>query len=135
MKITVSSPMPPGIERRGHPRLALELPCHLHPVSAGTGQLAGRTLNISRNGVLLVLDRARTSGQLPAVGDRVRLDLDLPTHRLLRCHGRVARVEAGGKQAPRVALSVARMEFCDKRRKPAAAAGGSEWNHVRNWLV
>ncbi len=126
--------LPPGIERRGHPRLALNLLCHLSAPGTKAARLSAWTVNISRSGVLLKLDGPGPWGDLPRVGAAVRLDVELPTHRYLRCHGRVVRVQSAESEPPRLALSVRRMEFCQNLRKPARAQE-ARWSQVKELLV
>ena len=126
--------MQPGIERRGHPRLPLELVCHLHSRNAKSWKALGRTVNVSRSGVLV---RLQTAGEhaVPALGSAIRVDIELPTRRLLRCHGRLVRVVNCEREGPLMALSVQRMEFRESLRKPVVAVSNARWSEVKELLM
>ena len=126
--------MPPGIERRAHPRLVLHLLCHLSAAGTKVGKLPACTVNISRAGVLLKLEGSGPWSDLPRVGATVRLDIELPTQRFLRCHGRVVRIQSVEGQPPRVALAVRRMAFHQNLRKPVVAQH-ARWSQVKELLV
>jgi hypothetical protein len=116
-------------ERRAHERVRLELTCY----EAGkvSELVMGRTLNVSRNGALLLWN-APADVQVPTPGDPLNVDLELPpgarTERCIRCRGQVVRVFIPENQPPRVAVAIVQMAFATrsrpmrKRRLPASSA-------------
>ncbi|MBL8609382.1 MAG: PilZ domain-containing protein [Myxococcales bacterium] len=80
-------------ERRRHVRRALYVPCR---VMFGTEVISRRGLDLSPRGILVA------SNVVVAVGERVRLAIDLPlTRSSLRTSGRVARVVHGRRETDR----------------------------------
>ncbi len=131
----MSSPLYPGIERRGHPRLALDLICHLQSCTTTHWKAAGRTVNISRSGVLVELERARTAPSPPPLGSRLRVDIELPARRILRCRGRLVRVVDSQGNGTLLAVAVERMEFRDQARKPVGGIQRARWSEVGGLLM
>lgn len=111
------------IERRAHPRVTVELRCY-NAAEKGQGVVA-RTINISRSGVLLLWDAAAGPEGLPAIGDALKVDVELPSEgrargrKCIRCRGRVVRVHMTEKRAPMVALAIGQMDFRDHEVSPA----------------
>ncbi|MGC8794450.1 MAG: PilZ domain-containing protein [Bryobacteraceae bacterium] len=134
-KLIVNSLTTPGIERRGHPRLALELACHLHSPANKSWKASGRTVNISRSGVLLKLQAPVSAHLVPALGSPLRVDIELPTKRLLRCHGRLVRMVDSATDGPVLAMAIQRMEFRESPRKPVVVAGNARWKQVKELLM
>jgi hypothetical protein len=133
--ITLNPALPPGIERRGHPRLPLDLLCQLGIPGPKPWKASGRTLNISRSGVLVKLDSLLAAPAAPVLGAALRVDIELPTKRYLRCHGRVVRVQASADEGPTLAVAVKRMEFRQSLRKPAMAVRNGNWRQVKEMLM
>ena len=104
-------------ERRAHERVRLELRCY----EAGkvSELVMGRTLNVSRNGALLLWN-ALADLRLPTPGDPLNMDLELPpgarTERCIRCRGQVVRVFIPENQPPRVAVAIVQMAFATRSR-------------------
>ncbi len=125
----MSNPMRRGIERRGRPRLPLELTCYLHSRSLKHWKIAGRTVNISRSGVLVRLKTTAVTQLPPPPGSHLCVDIELPTGRLLRCHGRLVRMTECRSDGTMLAAAIERMEFRPQASKPVAAvhqAGGGK---------
>lgn len=82
----------------------------------------GRTLNISRSGVLVVWERFQLFPEIPSLGTTLKLDLELPPNRYgrryLRCAGRIVRVHAAQGRNPHIAVSIEQIEFRGDVRKP-----------------
>lgn len=104
------------IERRGHPRLTLALPCHQLPGNGQARRPVGATVNLSRSGVLIAW-RTESTERIPTVGDVLKIDLELPANsfgnKCLRCRGAVVRVSKSEHGWPEVALSITQMDFQD----------------------
>jgi hypothetical protein len=117
------------IERRARSRVSVVLPCY----GVANSRLAiGRTVNISRKGVLLAW-RTTAAGGAPGPGDFLTFDLALPVgslgQRYIRCCGRVVRVQFLEGHDPWVALSITQMEFREHSagiRVRRAGAGDEE---------
>jgi hypothetical protein len=100
-------------QRRGM-RYDVQLPCQVLSPFRAFGDLSGVTLNMSRNGLLLSLDRGGLNFTLPQVGHAARLLLQLPAagaaqNRYLECLGRVVRIEDSASL--RVAFEFKRFQF------------------------
>lgn len=131
----MSNPLSPGIERRGHPRLALNLVCHLHARTPAHWKASGRTINISRSGVLLRLESPAGGASAPPLGSQLCVDIELPTRRLLRCHGRVVRLTDSHREGALLAIAIRRMEFREHARKPVGLVQRARWSDVRELLM
>lgn len=131
----MTKPLSPGIERRGHPRLALDLVCQLQSRSLKHWKSAGRTINISRSGVLLRLEPAPGSSPMPPLGSQLCVDIELPTRRLLRCHGRLVRLTDSQREGALLAVAIQRMEFREHARKPVGVVQKARWSEVRELLM
>jgi hypothetical protein len=79
-----------------------------------------RTVNISRNGALLLWNPAAGKGA-PEPGALLDVDLELPpgahSQKCIRCRGQVVRLQTPENQPVRVAMSIAQMTFV-KRGRP-----------------
>jgi c-di-GMP-binding flagellar brake protein YcgR len=120
------------IERRRHPRVSVELRCY--SAVERTGNIVARTINISRTGLLMLLEPSIAGGEVPKLGDSVKVDVELPSgvreRRCIRCRGQVVRVQVAVNRAPLVALAIDQMDFRNhenvpgaERRRPVARAG------------
>jgi hypothetical protein len=104
----------PPAERRAHTRLVLNLRC----VNANTRHRAdiGRTLNVSRTGMLIVWNAAAEQAA-PQVGDQLKIDVELPAsqapRRCIRCGGRVVRTQVIGFRTVQIALALTHMSLRD----------------------
>lgn len=99
-----------GRERRRHKRLPLELDCRLRTFGPSLPVFSGRTANISRGGVLLIL-RGEHTDRVLVEGATVTVEIYLPTGATLSCCGRVVRLERPGQQGIGVAVAIGRMEL------------------------
>jgi PilZ domain len=99
-------------ERRGRPRLAVELRCYSS--NRRKRWVVAHTVNLSRSGALLQWTDDPEHGP-PQPGEELKLDLELPHSRMvqrcLRCQGRVVWVRKQPGSRALVALSIARMSF------------------------
>lgn len=116
-KIAASRGTAQPADRRAYARMRLELRCY----EAGkiSEAMVGRTLNVSRNGALLLWN-SPAGLRVPAPGDPLDVDLELPpgacTVRCIRCRGQVVRVLRKEDQPPRVAVAIAQMTFASRSR-------------------
>ena len=102
------------INRRESPRIDIKLRCHVTSPALWT-RSAMCTENISRSGLLIVWQGEDGSMPLPAVGQIVTVEVELPANhgfgqKCIHCQGTVTRV-AEGADFPRVALQVNYMDF------------------------
>jgi hypothetical protein len=77
---------------------------------------ATHTENISRNGLLISWRGESGPLPLPAVGQIVTVDIELPANhsfgqKCIHCQGAVARVSEHGSESPLIALRVNYMDF------------------------
>ncbi len=107
-----------SVERRAHARVRLELRCY--EAGKQLGPVVARTLNISRNGALLLWNAAATGNRVPIAGEQLDVDLELPpgarTRKCIRFRGQVVRVLTPENQPPRVAVSIGQMSFAGRGR-------------------
>ncbi len=108
----------------------LELRCY---TVAGTRPrlLVGRTVNLSRTGLLMLWDATSAEAKTPKLGDLVKVDIELPAssvaRKCIRCRGRVVRVHMAEKRVPLIAVAISQMDFRDHEVEPTAfkrIAGG-----------
>jgi hypothetical protein len=103
------------MNRREDPRMEISLRCHIASPSFGQ-RGAMRTENLSRSGVLIAWRGEDGPLPLPAVGQILTVEVELPsTHgfgpKCIHCQGTVARVIEPEGDCPRVALRVNYMDF------------------------
>jgi len=108
--------MTPPELRRGV-RYEVQLPCQVESPFHAFQQLSGTTVNMSRNGLLLSVEKDETEGSLPEVGHAARILLELPAGgasrgRCVECLGRVVRVN-GPNPWTQVAFEFRRFQFTE----------------------
>jgi hypothetical protein len=105
------------MDRRASPRTPITAACRLRS-RAGGAIYAGRVESISRSAALVAITAAPAGCRIPAIGERVVVDVQLPrSHRFarkcLRCFGQVVRVMDDGAGLPQLALALTYMAFQD----------------------
>ena len=107
------------MNRRGHRRYEVGLPCTIFSIGSGGWLAAGRTVNISRSGMLIERDRSEDSPEAGAIPPHsaVRVDLELPNdfdahRRVLSCMGTVVenRPAPGSRTLLAIAINHMRIE-------------------------
>jgi hypothetical protein len=82
--------------------------------------MVARTLNVSRNGALLLWNPAGAR-KAPGPGELLDVDLELPpgarSQKCIRCRGQVVRVQRTENQPARVAMSISQMTFVARGRR------------------
>ena len=116
-----------SIERRRRPRFSTRLSCRVSPASKERAAFSGTVIDISRSGVLVVLNSAQISRVLRPDGV-VRVVIDLPRHpsfspRFLECAATVVRIVAAGAQTE-VAFEIGRMQV---KAQNAQATSTRDW--------
>lgn len=105
-----------NVNRRESPRIEIKLRCHVTSPALWM-RSAMHTLNISRSGVLVAWRGEDASPPVPAIGQIVTVEIELPVNhgfgqKCIHCQGTVARVSPPDQQDdPRVALRVNYMDF------------------------
>ena len=102
-------------ELRHKVRYDIQLPCEASSPFKAFDRLRGVTANVSRHGVLLLIERGATPGVMPRLGHAARILLRLPRSeepraRYVECLGRVVRLE-DREDARAVAFEFQRFEF------------------------
>ena len=103
------------INRRENPRIEIRLRCHV--TSPAVWLRAGmNTENISRTGILIGWRSLDTNLPLPAPGQIITVEIELPAHhgfgqKCIHCQGLVMRVAGNDPDCPKVALRVNYMDF------------------------
>ncbi len=104
-----------NINRRESPRIEIKLRCHVtSPALWAQGTMV--TENISRSGLLIGWRGDGTALPVPAVGQIVTVEIELPANhgfgqKCIHCQGTVMRVTPAEADYPRVALQVNYMDF------------------------
>jgi hypothetical protein len=104
-----------NINRRESPRIEIKLRCHVTSPALWV-RSAMYTENLSRSGVLVAWCGDGMRIPVPAIGQIVTVDIELPAHhgfgqKCIHCQGAVARIVGGDTESPRVALCVNYMDF------------------------
>jgi PilZ domain len=100
--------------RRESPRIDIKLRCHI--TSPALENAAVYTENISRSGLLIGWNGGEPIAVLPAIGQIVTVEIELPAHhgfgqKCIHCQGTVIRVAQPGADGAYVALRVNYMDF------------------------
>jgi hypothetical protein len=103
-----------NINRRESPRIDINLRCHVASPALWM-QSSMYTENISRSGVLVAWRGADNTIPVPAFGQIITVEIELPAHhgfgqKCIHCQGTVARVMTN-EDFSRVALRVNYMDF------------------------
>lgn len=104
-----------NINRRESPRIEIKLRCHVTSPALWL-RSAMSTENISRSGLLVAWRTEGSAQPLPAVGQIVTVEVELPANhgfgqKCIHCQGSVTRVSMVEPDNPRVALQVNYMDF------------------------
>ena len=104
-----------NINRRESPRIDIKLRCHVTSPALWM-KAAMHTENISRSGILIAWKGADQSVPLPALGQIITVEIELPANhgfgqKCIHCQGLVMRVGGNDPDCPRVALRVNYMDF------------------------
>jgi hypothetical protein len=94
----------------------VRLPCHVEFARSKSRLCVGLTENMSRSGILVTWNADSPAASLPKPGDLLTVDIELPANhsfgrRCMHCQAVVARVSAGEKGQPLVAMQVNQMQF------------------------
>src|SRR5262245_593493 len=104
-----------NINRRENPRMDIKLRCHVSSPAIWM-RSDMHTENISRSGLLIAWRGESADLPLPAVGQIVTIDVELPANhgfgpKCIHCQGTVTRVSPTEGDCPRVAMRVNYMDF------------------------
>jgi len=111
------------VNRRENHRVEIQLPCYVtSPAGRSRGEM--HIENISRTGLLVVWRSDKGPLPLPAVGQIVTIEVELPANhgfgpKCIHCQGVVARIALEDRDSPRVAV---RLNYMDFRSFPGALA-------------
>jgi hypothetical protein len=114
-KFAMTSKEMKNINRRESPRMEIKLQCHVTSPALWV-RSSMYTENISRSGVLVAWSGDGARVPLPAVGQIVTVEIELPANhgfgqKCIHCQGTVARIEGNETVGARVALRVNYMDF------------------------
>jgi hypothetical protein len=104
-----------NINRRENPRMEIKLRCHVSSPAIWM-RSDMYTENISRSGLLIAWRGDGADLPLPAVGQIVTIDVELPADhgfapKCIHCQGTVTRVSQAEGDSPHVAMRVNYMDF------------------------
>lgn len=114
------------VNRRENHRVEIQLPCYVTS-PAGRSRGAMHIENISRTGLLMAWRSPTGSISLPAIGQIVTVEVELPANhsfspKCIHCQGSVARLALEDRECPRVAVRLNYMDFRDFPGNAAAQA-------------
>ena len=103
-----------NINRRESPRIDIKLRCHVTSPALWMPSPM-HTANISRSGILVAWRGAETTPSMPAVGQIITVEIELPTNhgfgqKCMYCQGTVSRLSFSD-EFPVIALRVNYMDF------------------------
>lgn len=112
----------PSSEKRQGRRFALRLRCRVLFPSMNSQVFWGFTRNISRSGVLVVLEKVAAAELCVTIGEFAEVSIDLPhspnfSARCLVCSTRVVRVVDEESSEPSVACQIARFRVEDQDQR------------------
>lgn len=104
-----------NINRRESPRIDIKLRCHVTSPALWV-RSAMYTQNISRSGLLIAWRGDGTALPLPAIGQIVTIEIELPANhgfgqKCIHCQGTVTRIMPSDTEPPMVAMRVNYMDF------------------------
>jgi hypothetical protein len=106
------------MNRRSNERIEMKLPCKLiFPKEWGTS-VPGMTANMHRDGLLVSCNPRDLSGELPAVGSRGKVQVELPpnplfTRKCIVCDTTLVRINNIGDVETQFAMRIGSVAFRD----------------------
>lgn len=107
------------MDRRQAERYSVSLRCFIHRASVAGEHLTGYVENLSRLGIFVRCDGSTTARSVPAVGEELEIDVELPSHppgvrqRSLHCFATVVRHSSTSDGDHCLAVAITELEFRD----------------------
>jgi hypothetical protein len=106
------------MNRRTNERIEMKLPCQLTFPAEWGAAVAGTTANMHRDGVLISCHPNDLRGDLPKVGAKARVQVELPpnpqfTRKCIVCDTTLVRVEKLGEAETQFAMRIGSVAFHD----------------------
>jgi hypothetical protein len=106
------------MNRRSNERIAMKLPCQLTFPSQWDSAVPGVTANMHRDGVLVSCDPRNLHGEMPKVGAKGKVQVELPpnpafSRKCIVCDTTLVRVSVLGEAETQFAMRIATVSFRD----------------------
>jgi hypothetical protein len=106
------------MNRRSNERIEMKLPCQLTFPANWESPVPGVTANMHRDGVLISCDPRNLQGEMPKVGSKGKVQVELPpnpqfSRKCIVCDTTLVRVESIGESETQFAMRIATVAFRD----------------------
>src|SRR5271154_1018014 len=106
------------MNRRSNERIEMKLPCQLTFPADWQSAVPGVTANMHRDGVLISCDPRNLHGEMPKVGSRGKIQVELPANpafsrKCIVCDTTLVRVEKLGEDETQFAMRIGSVAFRD----------------------
>jgi PilZ domain len=106
------------MNRRSNERIEMKLPCQLTFPAEWQSAIPGITANMHRDGVLISCDPRDLQGELPKIGSKGRIQVELPpnpafSRKCIVCDTTLVRVEMLGEAETQFAMRIGTVAFKD----------------------
>jgi hypothetical protein len=106
------------MNRRSNERIEMKLPCQLTFPAEWESAVPGITANMHRDGVLISCDPRNLQGELPKVGSKGKVQVELPpnpafSRKCIVCDTTLVRVEVLGEAETQFAMRIGSVSFRD----------------------
>ena len=113
------------MNRRSNERIEMKLPCQLTFPAPWGPAVAGFTANMHRDGVLVSCDPADLQGEMPKVGAKGKIQVELPpnpmfSRKCIVCETTLVRVDLLGADEAQFAMRIGSVAFRDLTTDPAS---------------
>lgn len=106
------------MNRRSNERIEMKLPCQLTFPAQWESAVPGVTANMHRDGVLISCDPRNLQGELPKIGSKGKVQVELPpnpafSRKCIVCDTTLVRVEVLGDAETQFAMRIGSVSFRD----------------------
>jgi hypothetical protein len=106
------------MNRRSNERIEMKLPCQLTFPGEWASAVPGITANMHRDGVLISCDPRDLQGDMPKVGSKGKIQVELPpnpafSRKCIVCDTTLVRIDAVGESETQFAMRIATVSFRD----------------------
>jgi hypothetical protein len=106
------------MNRRSNERIEMKLPCQLTFPGEWASAVPGTTANMHRDGVLVSCDPRNLQGEMPKVGSKGKIQVELPpnpafSRKCIVCDTTLVRIESVDESETQFAMRIATVAFRD----------------------